>query len=93
MAKVRRCPDCKCVMKHTGWKFNDDDGTDKGTAEFDCRNCERVSNNDDFDKYFGIPGYSEEIFDGVPADMLFDDFLKKYEDRIEEHARDELTRT
>lgn len=92
MAKVRRCPDCECVMRHTGWKFDDAVGGEKGTAEFDCRNCDFVSNNDDFDQYFGIPGFSEEIFENIPSDMSFDEFLQHYEDRITSHSSDELTR-
>jgi hypothetical protein len=79
MAKIKKCPECDCVMKCTAWHFEEDVGDIQGTGDFDCRNCDYMANNE-VDDVLTVSGYSTSLFESAPEEITFDSFLDEHLD-------------
>lgn len=77
MAKVMECPDCRSVMKCVHWYVDKEVGGEQGSGDFECRNCERVVNNERASVH-RVEGYASAVFEGVPEDIDFQEFIQNH---------------
>lgn len=69
-------------MKCIEWYMDSNTVGEKGTGDFECRNCGRIANNER-ENVYKVQGYTSSLFDDVPEDKSFTEFMDEH-DKLEE---------
>jgi hypothetical protein len=65
-------------MKCIDWYVNTYVGSQKGTGDFECRNCGRIVNNRG-ENIIRVDGYESQVFSDVDEDAKFDEFVLSFD--------------